>query len=75
MLDFTSDLKTALFFACCKYENGKWEPLKRNDFESKRSRPKVSRIGGDSRYGVIYSCLSEIADLERRMQVNDAKAE
>ena len=28
MLDITSDLKTALFFACCKYgEDRKWHPL------------------------------------------------
>lgn len=60
LMDLTSDLKTALFFACCKYENGQWRPLEKKDFECKNSRLKPK----DARYGVIYRSPTEITDMK-----------
>lgn len=66
MTDITSDLKTALFFACCKYGNDqRWHPLDTIDFSHRNSRVGVSKkCNGDSRYGVIYRCPAEITDLQ-----------
>lgn len=65
MLDITSDLKTALFFACCKYgSDRKWHPLTEDEFAHRNSRKHISsNCGGDSRYGVLYRSPSEITDL------------
>ncbi len=64
MLDITSDLKTALFFACCKYgSDNKWHPLNNNDFLHVDSRHYISDNSGDSRYGLLYRTPSEITDL------------
>lgn len=60
LMDITTSLKTALFFACCKYVDGKWFPLDKNDFENKDSREYIADMGGDSRYGVIFTCPTEI---------------
>ena len=60
VMDITSDLKTALFFACCKYENGQWHPLTKKDFALQNSRLGVK----DSRYGVIYRSPKEISDIK-----------
>lgn len=64
LMDVTSNLNVALFFACCKYDNDtkKWLPLERNDFEKVDSRKNVADMGGDSRYAVIHRALSEIVD-------------
>ncbi len=65
MMDVTSDLKTALFFACCKWgDDQRWHPLKRDEIEHVDSREYVSSIGGDSRYGIIYRCPTEINDMK-----------
>jgi len=63
MMDFTSDLDTALFFACCKFEDGEWKPLTENDIAAKESRGDVARLGGDSRYAVFYVADREIMDI------------
>ena len=63
MMDITSDIKTALFFACCKWKDGKWYPLDKTDFEKKDSRKFISDKGGDSRYGVLYRSPTEITTL------------
>jgi hypothetical protein len=76
MLDITSDLKTALFFACCKYgSDQRWHPLDSSDFENRDSRPHISSIGGDSRYGVVYRSPSEITDLRWCIEPEDAAFE
>lgn len=65
MMDITSDLKTALFFACCKFGNDqKWHPLKNEEIKYRDSRQYISSIGGDSRYGIIYRCPTEINDMK-----------
>ena len=66
MLDVTSDLKTALFFACCTFgEDHKWHPLTGGDFAHRSSRKFISSgCNGDSRYGVLFRSPSEITDLE-----------
>jgi len=43
-MDITSDFEVALFFACCKYRNGQWYPLKEVDTESKKEK----------KYGLIF---------------------
>lgn len=65
MLDVTSNLKTALFFACCKLgSDNKWHPLTDKDIKYKNSRAYIANIGGDSRYGIIYRCPTEINDMK-----------
>ena len=65
MMDVTSDLLTALFFACCKFGNdGKWHPLTKRDFAKADSRAAVKKLGGDSRYAVLYRSPSEITDMK-----------
>lgn len=59
LIDITSDLKTALFFACCKYENHQWRPMVKKDFESKEGGPGVK----DARYGMLYRSPTEITDM------------
>ena len=63
LLDITSDIKTALFFACCKWEDNRWKPLTQADFEKKVSRKYISDKGGDSRYGILYRSPSEITTM------------
>lgn len=60
-IDFTSDFKTALFFACCKFEEGEWRPLEPEDFSRRESRKWVADVGGDSRYGIIHFCPMDVA--------------
>lgn len=59
MLDITSDLKTALFFACCKYENDQWRPMTRNDFAN-----------SNKKYGILYRSPTEITDMMWGYQMN-----
>ena len=66
LIDITNDLRTALFFACCKYDNAKseWLPLGKEDIENADSRKHVFIAGGDSRYGIIMRADSEIFDIQ-----------
>lgn len=71
MMDVTSDLLTALFFACCKFgKDGKWHPLAKEDFEKEDSRPMVKKLGGDSRYALLYRSPSEISDMKWAIENN-----
>lgn len=64
MMDVTTNFKTALFFACCKYgDDGKWHPLNKNDFQYIDSRKHIYNMGGDSRFGMIYCSPTDIVDL------------
>lgn len=68
MMDITSDLRTALFFMCCKYgDDNRWHPLTNADFSERNSRSNVAHIGGDSRYGIFYRSLTEITDMKWAM--------
>lgn len=65
MMDITSNLKIALFFMCCKFgSDKKWHPLKNEEIKYKDSRKYISTIGGDSRYGILYRCPTEINDMK-----------
>lgn len=64
MIDVTSDIYTALFFACCCYENNRWRPLKKSEYLKKDSRPFVYKLGGDSRYAILYRQPQEIVDMK-----------
>lgn len=77
MLDITSDLKTALFFACCKYgKDRRWHPLTQDDFSHRNSRKHISRgCNGDSRYGILYRSPSEITDLRWCTEPEDHASE
>ena len=74
MIDITSDIKTALFFACCRYDSKqrKWYPLSTEDFAQKNSRGDVAALGGDSRYGVLYCSPMELMDCKWLTQGADA---
>lgn len=64
LIDITSDLKTALFFACCIYENkGGWRPLRNEEIEKSDSRKGIFDRGGDSRYGILYQMPMEASEL------------
>ncbi len=71
LLDITSDLKTALFFACCTYENHQWRPMKAEDFVA---TPKKFK-GKDSRYGVIYQSPTEITDMKWALMNDETASE
>lgn len=62
-IDITSELRVALFFACCKYVDDKWQPLDPKDYEKKDSRENVARLGGDSRYGILFHTMADICDM------------
>ena len=64
MLDITSDVWAALFFATARYEDGKWRPLRADEIERADSRKSIYKKGGDSRYGIIYRRLAEPVELE-----------
>ena len=61
------NLDIALFFACCCYDEKaqKWLPLSDKDFEKANSRENVEKLGGDSRYGILYSSPADIAEMSR----------
>lgn len=59
LMDITSDLKTALFFACCKYVDHQWRPMEKKDFAYKQDGSGAK----DSRYGVLYRSPREITDM------------
>jgi hypothetical protein len=64
LMDISSDLLTALFFLCCKWDKEKgWVPLEERDFESIESRMHIAQLGGDSRYGILYALESEAVNL------------
>lgn len=76
MIDITSDLRTALFFACCKMDkNGNWTPMKNEDFSHRNSRKKQLGLGalGDSKYGILYSATREIIDIRFIAEDDESK--
>ena len=68
-MDITSDIKTALFFACCRYENGKWRPLRSDEFAESDSRKSVSEKGGDSRYGILFAAPVDVANMSKVVNI------
>jgi hypothetical protein len=64
MIDITSDLMTALFFACCRFgKDHKWHPLRKDEIERVNSRGNNLNLV-DSRYGILYRTPTEITDLK-----------
>ena len=72
-IDITSDLKTALFFACCQYEAGKWRPLHPHEYNEANSRPNVAKRGGDSRFGMIFCAPADVANMSRTANISDLR--
>lgn len=72
-LDITSNLKVALFFACCIFDRdlNSWRPLQKKEFENADSRPDVARLGGDSRYGMIFCAPVDISLMSKAL--NDSQ--
>lgn len=72
-MDVSSNLKIALFFACCHFDQDtkKWLPLKNSDFEKADSRSSVAKMNGDSRYGILYCAPADIAELSRVANCKD----
>lgn len=68
-MDVTSDLKTALFFACCRYENGTWRPLRADEFANADSRKSIAGKGGDSRYGILFAAPVDVANMSRAANI------
>ena len=59
-MDVTSDLKIALFFACCYYDpkQEKWYPVSKNALANS---DKAKDIG----YGILYCAPADIAEMSR----------
>lgn len=74
-LDISSNPLVSLFFACCKFDErtNTWHPLNNNDFERTDSREKVHEYGGDSRYGILYSCPFSIIGIQSVIDPNFPK--
>ena len=68
MMDLTSDLKTALFFACCKYEHHRWRPLNQKDFAA-------SSGSKDPQYGILYRSPTEITSMKWALSEPDSAEE
>ena len=68
-LDITSDVKVALFFACCTFDkkSGRWRPLHSKEFARAGSRPDVARLGGDSRYGMIFCAPADVSFMSKEL--------
>lgn len=71
LMDITSDLKTALFFACCNYENHQWRPMEKKDFVYKKDRNGAK----DCRYGILYRTPTEITDIKWALTTNETESE
>lgn len=69
LMDITSDLKTALFFACCNYENHQWRPMEKRDFVYKEDR----NCAKDCRYGILYRTPTEITDIKWALITNETE--
>lgn len=72
-LDITSDLKTALFFACCHFENEKWRPLRPDEYEAAASRNNIAKRGGDSKYGILFCAPADVANMSRMADLSDLR--
>jgi len=72
-LDVTSDIKAAIFFACCRYENGSWRPLRPTEYYHKDSREEVVRRSGDSRYGILFAMPADISNMSRAVNISMLK--
>lgn len=68
-IDITSDLKTALFFACCKWENNGWRPLRPEEYAEKDSRDRIKSCGGDSRYGVLFTTPADTSNMSTAAKI------
>lgn len=76
MMDITTNLKTALFFACCKFgEDRKWHPLDKTDFQHRNSRYAISKSNGNSKFGVLYRCPTELTDLKWAIEKDNISSE
>ena len=71
LMDITSDLKTALFFACCNYENHQWRPMEKKDFVYKKDKNGAK----DRRYGILYRTPTEITDIKWALTTNETESE
>lgn len=60
-VDLSTDLRTAIFFACCHYEDGHWRPLRHDEFAAANSRELGKH--GDARYGIIYSAPVDVTNM------------
>ena len=69
-IDITSDIKVALFFACCTFdkETNQWRPLNENDFTDKYSRRWLKDLNGDSRFAVIYKTPADIVKMSNSLK-------
>ena len=76
MMDITTDLKTALFFACCKFgDDRKWHPLDNSNFQHRSSRPYISKNNGNSKFGILYRSPTELSDLKWFLNRNNESSE
>lgn len=68
-LDITSDIRVALFFACCTFDDKSrtWRPLRKDEFEKADSRCNVAKLGGDSRYGMIFCAPADTSLMSKEL--------
>lgn len=68
-IDITSDLKTALFFACCQWDSDHWRPLKPEEYAERGSRSNVLKRGGDSRYGILFTAPTDTSNMSTAAKI------
>ena len=68
-IDITSDLKTAMFFACCKWESNKWRPLQPEEYAERNSRESIKSRGGDSRYGILFTAPADTSNMSTAAKI------
>lgn len=68
-IDITSDLKTAMFFACCKWENNSWRTLRPEEYAEKDSRDSIKSRGGDSRYGILFTAPADTSNMSTAAKI------
>lgn len=66
-LDITSDLRVALFFACCRFENDAWRPLREEEIENADSRADITALGGDARYAMLFAAPTDTSFMSKEL--------
>ena len=62
-IDVTGDIKSAIYFACTTYENGKFRPLNSEEYAEVDSRRNIAERKGDSRYGILFQAPFDIINM------------
>lgn len=64
MMDITSDIKVALFFACCYFDanTNSWKPVDSKRINDKAHQNKLKELGGNPNYGILFSSPAALTE-------------